>query len=572
MAYSITLYAGDIGIAKSNIYVSNQTNLDVDYMGQDDNGDDRFAYQKGFTNNAKFTATPATGYKFKRWVYRTESTLNATNPMSSTSNPFIYTDRENIYIRVESEISSSGGGGNTNNPTVTMFTATQQPGSKTAKYQIRGSNLTGVSFEIKVNGWLKDSGTFSDDETAGFLDFDNYGEYNVVLTYSGKTKITTVSIQEGEWVIRNGSGFVTINSSEYQEGTMSVQSAYSIYRYPIKFVYRTRFAFGGESDIIPPVGYISTDGTINKKTGMPNGLIASGNADGSEYYFDLSIVAEPDVQYYAWLRCYDGAFAESDITYANYWFSYASPYKIKGRGLISGNWTNKTITLPFTDGEYVVYQTRIASTVGGNITIEIVGEDVECWVVPSPSLNEFPLSENISTAILHEKGNNLKLQYTAVNNQAFYLYTRHINPTDTNQVIINVTYGTKADITKWSWTDSNGDATLDETVKAYAAITATGATTDFSHKVWNDIVNKVAEIVAAEDDEWYENYDSLANTKMTAPDEELSALAFNSLRFNVGARENAPPTEISDKMPRDAVEGWFFTKLTECINTWIDNL
>ena len=50
-------------------------------------------------------------------------------------------------------------------------------------------------------------------------------------------------------------------------------------------------------------------------------------------------------------------------------------------------------------------------------------------------------------------------------------------------------------IIRWNWAKSNGVATATETQQSYNALLNKAGTHNFSHKVWNDIVNKVHELV-----------------------------------------------------------------------------
>ena len=346
----------------------------MEYLGQDGNGDDRYAYQKGFTNNAKFTATPASGYKFKQWVYRTESTLNAESPTTSKSNPFTYTGRENIYIRAESEASSSGGG-----------------------------------------------------------DTDEDWTYHTPINWG--------------W-----------SSGEEAPEVINMTKEYYLYRIPIRFeysgeltVYTTgslnTMGFVSESE-----DYDSPYDEFDRDTGYPLYYFASDDDSGSGNNFKIVCDIEADVHYTIWIR-----------------------------------------------GRY--------GTETGSTTIYITSPTKETTTVK-----------------------------------------------------------------KWSWSDSNGTASAAETVGAKTAIDSFGLLSEFSHKVWNDMIDKVSEIISLENDVWYDNYDSVANTRMTSSDKVLTAQRFNSLRFNIGARENAPSTGITDRVAGDTVYGSYFTTLTDCINGWIDNL
>lgn len=95
MAYSFTLYFNDAGIATTTSYysVANET-----YSGS---YGDSYINRSGFDDSLVFTATPADGYAFLRWVYREESTSGTVQ--YSTDNPFTYSGGKDIFIRAESQ-------------------------------------------------------------------------------------------------------------------------------------------------------------------------------------------------------------------------------------------------------------------------------------------------------------------------------------------------------------------------------------------------------------------------------------------------------------------------------------
>lgn len=121
----------------------------------------------------------------------------------------------------------------------------------------------------------------------------------------------------------------------------------------------------------------------------------------------------------------------------------------------------------------------------------------------------------------------------------------------------------------WSWTSSNGSATAAQTEAAYDAITGNGITSDFSYKVWNDMVEKVVDIWHAQGGYWDTTKLSYDQTLMTASDRVLTAARFNSLRYNIGLNVS---TGITDKSPGDVVRGSYFITLANCLNDWIDTL
>ncbi len=135
------------------------------------------------------------------------------------------------------------------------------------------------------------------------------------------------------------------------------------------------------------------------------------------------------------------------------------------------------------------------------------------------------------------------------------------------------------EIEYWSWDKSNWNASEEETLTAYNAITTRGATTNFSYLVWNDMVEKVVDlgnIIDGEYVSWDDTHTSYSGTKMTLRDKELTAERFNSLRLNIelyGERLGVGTIPYSDipypVYAGDIVLGEYFLTLTNYINDCI---
>lgn len=121
-------------------------------------------------------------------------------------------------------------------------------------------------------------------------------------------------------------------------------------------------------------------------------------------------------------------------------------------------------------------------------------------------------------------------------------------------------------VAPWSWSNSNGSASASQTRRAYSAVCNNGSLGDFSYLVWNDMVDKVKEIIDANGVSWRTNYATYTQTRMNAGDKILTAKRFNSLRFNIGYHVSTGIQEVSRG---DTVYGWYFKTLADCINKWI---
>lgn len=130
-------------------------------------------------------------------------------------------------------------------------------------------------------------------------------------------------------------------------------------------------------------------------------------------------------------------------------------------------------------------------------------------------------------------------------------------------------YSVVPDVDYWYWDSSNGSASASQTSAAEEAVTYGGHTSEFSYKVWNDLVDKIKEVLDAADESWDSRYATYADTRMSSSDKILTATRFNSARWQVGYHVS---TNISEKSPGDKVLGEYFLTIAQCLNAWIDNL
>lgn len=129
-------------------------------------------------------------------------------------------------------------------------------------------------------------------------------------------------------------------------------------------------------------------------------------------------------------------------------------------------------------------------------------------------------------------------------------------------------------ISLFSWVTSNGTASAEQTKKAYTAVTTKGDILDFSYLVWNDMVEKLNEINAYLGYEWIGTYGSLAETKMTPSDKNITAKRYNALLHNIWANGGTNESSFF-KLKREignAILGSYFTDIVTYLNNIIDNL
>ena len=124
-------------------------------------------------------------------------------------------------------------------------------------------------------------------------------------------------------------------------------------------------------------------------------------------------------------------------------------------------------------------------------------------------------------------------------------------------------------IDKWSWAASNGSASTAQTKAAYSAIKNEGAGEDFSYLVWNDLVDKINEVVIAIGSSWSSYYTTLADAKQSRAGQILTAKQYNAARQNVGAHYSTGIGEVNG----DSEFTWScIYDLAQKLNEWIDSI
>lgn len=85
----------------------------------------------------------------------------------------------------------------------------------------------------------------------------------------------------------------------------------------------------------------------------------------------------------------------------------------------------------------------------------------------------------------------------------------------------------------WSWTESNGTATDEETLTAYTALTSRGMTVDFRRAAWNDLVSTELDVVELLGQSWWTSYSTYEDMLLTDADNALTADRFNAFVQNL---------------------------------------
>lgn len=121
----------------------------------------------------------------------------------------------------------------------------------------------------------------------------------------------------------------------------------------------------------------------------------------------------------------------------------------------------------------------------------------------------------------------------------------------------------------WTWLASNGSATDAQTTRTYEVCVGERPVNEFCTAVWNDLVDKVAEMRSAVG-EWdlaLGAYYPSSQCKITASSPFLTVTKYNSVRYNVGSIK---ATGIQDVVAGQQIYGRDFIVLADVLNQIIE--
>ena len=326
MSFAFTCYGNDETIASTSIYVYGISQSYTVYNG------DTLSLS-GFSYSIRFTANPASGCNFTRWVYRLGSTSGTVQ--YSYSNPFTYSGDQDIYIRAEGEeeyvepsdsweLSSSTIGSISALKSISISLSSYTlyrykvsfANSGTAKFYTEGTSADTYGFLSTSTGWDSEDGAPTsplkeDDDTNGAPNF--FISYNVtagtnyyiwVRGYSGSTTgSTTLYIEPPgqSWTVSSGA-LGTISEETSVSFSLSTKQ---IKRYSVSFENSGEATFYTSSSE-DTYGYLSTLSSLDSANGEPSSYIASDDDSSSGNNFAISYNVTAGTIYYIWVRQYSG--------------------------------------------------------------------------------------------------------------------------------------------------------------------------------------------------------------------------------------------------------------------------
>ena len=262
-------------------------------------------------------------------------------------------------------------------------------------------------------------------------------------------------------------------------------------------------------------------------------------------------------------------------------------YPTGNLGSVSAGSSESLMNLSFY--AYCMHRYFVEFTEDGIGRVNIVNpagqNDICCYVSTGMTYDSSSGIPNLIVADIRTSASTISLTFDATAYLPYYIWIREANG-KSSTINFSLFVGLQAlpTIAKWDWYSSNGDnADASQTISAYNAVNGTGigrSTQNFPHEVWNDMVDKVGEIIEKVSGYWDTDYASYDET-MSVADENgeyvLTAVMFNSLRNNLeiaGYYDQycglGYKTGIGAVNSGDTVYGDYFATLTDYMNYCID--
>ncbi len=224
---------------------------------------------------------------------------------------------------------------------------------------------------------------------------------------------------------------------------------------------------------------------------------------------------------------------------------------------------------------YTIKRYSVQFAVAGIASVLLYGSsnyDVACYVTEGTSWDDIGGEPESPIDYGDSLFSEINLNFNVETNRTYYIWVRELSGLSVSTDIllsVSIIPLSTPSIDHWTWKKTNGKATDQQTQDAYTAIKNNGFTRNFSYLVWNDMVDKVNDIIKAFGRVWdYGDYGTYSETKMKGPNEILTSRKFNALRNNIEIiglyeAELGATTGIG-KVEKDyIVYGHYFTTLTQ---------
>lgn len=388
-------------------------------------------------------------------------------------------------------------------------------------------------------GWQTDEYiyTYSGLESGVTYEFLVYIDTDV-STYqvygSGRTDSSSQS-----WTYSSKTIGTNISSLKSQKLTFD-DKPYRIYRCPVTFKYSGQASFYSQGDL-DTFGYLTTENDISRLLwyGSPSTYMEADDDSGDDVNFHITCEVVAGVQYYLIVRAYDGEELGNTTVYVD------PPIA-----------TLYDVVLNYYDllGNSISSSQSIKCAQGAQI-------DLTSYIKDIPGYEYYQIIN--SEASVQED------TIVIINSNTFFDFY----------------YKESVLMALWDWNSSNGSASDDETIAAYATLDGKGFTINFSHNVWNDLCEKTNIALESIGGYWQtKSGKTFAQDKMTSTDRTLTAIRFNDLMYNIKRPlENSFKYDTSNYtilfpyLTKDVVSGEIvrsehFVQIAELLNVLINKI
>lgn len=382
--------------------------------------------------------------------------------------------------------------------------------------------------------------------------------WNSLPFANNSTTERTLAESTPDWTLATGTFGANISSTASKSVSID---PYCLLRYSVSFATSGTATFYTTGSL-DTIGYVTTSTGWNSTTGYPNNTSITDDDSGSGSNCKITTEVNAGTTYYFWVRCYDENKSGSLTSYCE---PPASAWVLQTANLST---VSTSISRSLSIAKKTMYRYQMTFAKSGKVTFASSGStDTHGYLSTTTAWDN---STGVPTSYIEfgddEDGVNFSFSRSVTAGTTYYLWVRGYNDATSGSTTVLIT---PSPVEPWDWTASNGSATAAQTKAAYGAITSKGAVSNFSYLVWNDMVDKVLEIMDAAGVTWNTKFASAASTKMTSSNKTLTATRFNSLRHNIGLYSS---TGIGDVAAGQLVYGAYFITLTSCMNDWLSTI
>lgn len=422
-----------------------------------------------------------------------------------------------------------------------------------------------------ANGYSFDHWEYSIGSYVGAMPYTDYSNVLNLNTSYGDLYIRAVSSSgggsSGQWSFVD---YYDINISSGSSYYNLYMDQYTAYRFRINMPSQGELSVY-TSGSVDTIGYFGSSVTFNQATGTPSSYsIMDDDSNGGGNFLITTESFNPNEFYYVWVRGYDS----SNYGWTTVYFDFTPAQGVTIDPYYLGMVMTTTSGVYYVDSEHVI-MVQCSFPRSGTVTVYTTGDvDTYGYFGSTPDTPEggwnFSTNQPLRSSIAKDDNSgdstNFRFNVTVQANVSYVVWIKVGAPYASGYTVLNIVPPENPYLDLWDWGIQNVNASAALTYAAYSAVTTHGACSNFNYVVWNDMCDKVNQVLSYIGDTWRTTYAGFVPTKMTASDKTLTAVRFNSLRYNIGIHYS---TGLSEVHQNDPVLGSYFTTLTDCINYWI---